>query len=233
MGRKKMGKNDGMLFDFQTPRRLSFWMRNTYLPLDIAFIDKNGKITEIKEMVPMSTKPVVSSESCKYALEVNRGWFDNNNVTIGGVIGGVGIDGTRKNERLAQMNLPPVTDEGYEQGDLGTIPQGAQHQEQQPDIYPDVMLNMSHKEILENAQSRGNDLIIMYVKKDGYSLPPKKISPPFLFEDGADGESESVVKAWDNQDAEWKSFLVDNIIDLQVIEDVEQKQENPVEKKGN
>jgi len=213
-----MGKNMGMLFDFPSSRRLSFWMHNTYLPLEIAFIDEGGKITEIKEMIPMSTRPVVSSSDCKYALEVNRGWFDNNNVSAGCSVGGVGINLGQKTHKVAQMTpqIPQEQPLVYQDPNTPIPPLQDNQQEYQQPSSPDVLLNRSHKEILEDAQLKGQDLIIMYVKKDGYSLPPKSISPPFLFETSEDGEIDAVVKAWDNQDASWKSFLLDNIIDIQV-----------------
>ena len=81
MGRKKLANNHGMLFDFPHQTRLSFYMRNTYIPLDIAFINEDGVVTEIRSMIPLNTNPIVSKEKCKYALEVNKGWFVKNNVT--------------------------------------------------------------------------------------------------------------------------------------------------------
>lgn len=228
MGRKRLGKNQGMLFDFSSSQKLSFWMRNTYVPLDIAFIDNEGVIQEIKEMIPLSTRPVTSNNQCRYALEVNRGWFDNNNIRAGASVAGVGIQLNQDNCRTAQMT-PQVPEEEFpvEPGldESEALPQEAP---QQDPISPDVVLDKTRKEILEEADAQGKDLIIMYVTKEGFSLPPKIISPPFTFEESAEGESSAVVKGWDNQDASWKSFLIDNIIDLQEKEPPEENQENVI-----
>ena len=86
MYRKHLAENAGMLFCFGSEGHYSFWMQNTYIPLDIAFLDKFGKVLEIKPLYPLSTRSVQSSHSCKYALEVNRGWFDDNGVRVGTVL---------------------------------------------------------------------------------------------------------------------------------------------------
>ena len=83
MYRKYLGENQGMLFSFSSEHNYSFWMKDTYIPLDIAFIDRTGKIVDIKELFPLSTRAVTSSYPCKYALEVNRGWFDDNHLRVG------------------------------------------------------------------------------------------------------------------------------------------------------
>ena len=65
-----------MLFIFEQPRKASFWMRNTKIPLSIAYIDSAGKILEIKSMNPLDETVVPSSsDQVAYALEVNQGWF--------------------------------------------------------------------------------------------------------------------------------------------------------------
>lgn len=83
MFRKHLGENEGMLFVFEKEKILSFWMKDTYIPLSIAFIDKNGVIVNIFDMKPFSLKPVVSTLKCKYALEVNRGFFRRCGVEVG------------------------------------------------------------------------------------------------------------------------------------------------------
>ena len=80
---KTMPCNHGMLFEFPKEQILSFWMKNTTLPLSIAFIDKNHKIVEIKEMEPLSEESIKSSVPAKWALETNKGWFLRNNIKIG------------------------------------------------------------------------------------------------------------------------------------------------------
>jgi len=73
----------GMLFSFKTPRVLSFWMKNTYLPLDIAFIDKDQRIVKIQGMVPLSLKSVSSGSPCLMALEVPMGMFKSMGIDVG------------------------------------------------------------------------------------------------------------------------------------------------------
>jgi len=83
MFRKSLGKNSGMLFSFPHEDYYSFWMQHTYVPLDIAFIDKHGTVVDIKQMMPLSTRSVSPKLPCKYALEVNRDWFADNEVDVG------------------------------------------------------------------------------------------------------------------------------------------------------
>ncbi len=82
MHRKEMSEDQGMLFKFPTVVEASFWGKNTYIPLDIAFI-QNGTITGIKKIVPLSTRAIRSDGVCDMALEVNAGFFNDNNIKIG------------------------------------------------------------------------------------------------------------------------------------------------------
>jgi len=208
MGRKTMANNHGMLFRFPHQRRLSFWMQNTYLPLQIAFLDDNGKILQIEEMVPMSTRAVQSRYECRYALEVNKGWFDNNNVSVGTVIGGHGFKSfTKEAQTTEELDLEEY---GLENGGVYDLPV-----EEAPPPEPNVQLFKSMKDIIEDAFVNGKKLIIVYQKKDGYILPPKTISDPHYFDTDEHGNYEAICKAWDEQDVQWKSFLIKNIIDIQ------------------
>jgi uncharacterized protein len=85
MYRKALGENRGMLFVFSKEQPLSFWMKNTYIPLSVAYIDSKGRITDILDMKPLDDKPphYVSSEPVQYALEVNKGFFDKRGVRVG------------------------------------------------------------------------------------------------------------------------------------------------------
>jgi len=90
MFRKNMPDNHGMLFFLKTPRRAGFWMKNTLIPLSIAYIDESGKILEIYRMTPHDTTPVTSSSfRVKYALEMNQGWFQKNGVQPGELVKGI------------------------------------------------------------------------------------------------------------------------------------------------
>ncbi len=76
--------DEGMLFVFERERILSFWMKNTPLPLSVAFIDRAGRILEIKQMQPMDEETVHrSSGPALYALEMNAGWFQKHGVRVG------------------------------------------------------------------------------------------------------------------------------------------------------
>lgn len=75
MYRKNLRKNRGMLFVYEQDRKLSFWMKDTKVPLSIAYITKDGTIKEIYQMEPYSLRSVESSHYVRYALEVPRGTF--------------------------------------------------------------------------------------------------------------------------------------------------------------
>jgi uncharacterized membrane protein (UPF0127 family) len=83
MFRKNLPDGEGMLFIFERDEPLSFWMKNTLIPLSIAFIASNGRIIEIKNMQPHDLSSVKSSRSVRYALEVPQGWFDRAGVRPG------------------------------------------------------------------------------------------------------------------------------------------------------
>lgn len=204
MNRKHLPNNHGMLFKFHNPSFASFWMKDTYIPLDIAFLDDKGKILQIESMTPLSTRAIYSNYSCKYALEVNHGWFDKNGIKVGSRIDGEGISSYKK---TAQMT-PPANN-------IPVPPNAQPNQPPAPQAAPDVMLNKTYKERLEDAGIKGKKLLIIYQTKAGKTLPPKLISPPFIFEKDEDGHHNSVVKAWDEQTGGWKSFLVDNILSLE------------------
>lgn len=75
MHRKRLPPDRGMLFIFQEEAVRFFWMKDTPIPLDVAFLDSSGKILAIKTMKPFSLEAVSSEKACRYALEVNAGFF--------------------------------------------------------------------------------------------------------------------------------------------------------------
>ena len=90
MFRDSLPDDHGMLFVFEKPETASFWMRNTKIPLSIAYIDSTGKILEIKTLKPLDETPVASTSSdVAFALEVNEGWFIRNGVSTGAKINGI------------------------------------------------------------------------------------------------------------------------------------------------
>lgn len=86
MNRESLPEDRGMLFVYPEERRLSFWMRNTAIALDIAFIDRSGRIVDIQEMEPYDEETIASREPAMYALEMNRGWFEAHGVTPGDAV---------------------------------------------------------------------------------------------------------------------------------------------------
>ena len=83
MFRESLDEDCGMLFVFEESSEKSFHMNHTQIPLDIAFINASGIVESIKELQPLNPVPVYSDAEVLYALEVNRGWFTENNVNIG------------------------------------------------------------------------------------------------------------------------------------------------------
>ena len=86
MFRKKLPDGEGMLFIYERDEVMSFWMKNTLVPLSIAFITSDGRITDIKDMYPHDENSVHSSRSVRYALEVPQGWFSRAGVQSGDVV---------------------------------------------------------------------------------------------------------------------------------------------------
>lgn len=84
MFRRILAENEGMLFIFDDNERRSFWMRNTYIPLSIAYISSRGVINEIYHMKPLDDSVIYSSKKpARYALEMKQGWFRRNNIATG------------------------------------------------------------------------------------------------------------------------------------------------------
>lgn len=83
MFRKSMPDNTGMLFKFNKPKVLSFWMANTYIPLDIAYLDSDMTVKHIDHMAPLSTRTSYSVLPCQYALEVPAGDLQKHGISIG------------------------------------------------------------------------------------------------------------------------------------------------------
>ena len=83
MFRKKIPDGTGMLFIFEEDDVRHFWMKNTPTALSIAYIDRNGIIRDILDMVPYSTDAVSSTTSVRYALEVPKGWFLKQHIKAG------------------------------------------------------------------------------------------------------------------------------------------------------
>ena len=193
MGRKHLPKNAGMLFDFGSDQPLAFWMKNTYIPLQIAFIDSKGVIAKVSSMAPLSTRSVRSDRSCRYALEVNEGWFDENNVRVGATVTVPGMDEEPK-------------------GNLAEGGAEVDGEAQKPS--PAVVVEQSFKDILSAASEYGVPVVVKGSTKDGYELPAKLMVPPFVFGDTAEGDVNGLVTAWSASEAHPTSFVVDLISEI-------------------
>ena len=90
MYRDSLSEDEGMLFVFFSPEKLSFWMKDTKIPLSIAFIDADGVISEIADMQPNDLTPITSKAKVSYALETNQGWFKEHKIKAGDIIPGLG-----------------------------------------------------------------------------------------------------------------------------------------------
>jgi uncharacterized membrane protein (UPF0127 family) len=89
MYRKSLADGEGMLFVFDRDQKLSFYMRNTLIPLSIAFISSDGRITEIRDMQPLDETSIVSVRSVRYALEAPQGWFTREGIEPGDTVKGI------------------------------------------------------------------------------------------------------------------------------------------------
>jgi uncharacterized protein len=89
MYRNSMPANHGMLFVFPDVERQCFWMKNTLIPLSIAFLDDHGAIVNIADMQPQTEDNHCSERPARYALEMNQGWFAAKNIRPGFKISGV------------------------------------------------------------------------------------------------------------------------------------------------
>jgi len=83
MFRSHLHPDSGMIFVFRKPQKLSFWGVNTLVPLDIAFVKDDGKISKISTIHPLSDRSVVSNEDCTIAIEANLGYFGERRINIG------------------------------------------------------------------------------------------------------------------------------------------------------
>jgi uncharacterized membrane protein (UPF0127 family) len=89
MYRFSLQPDHGMLFVFEQPQPLGFWMRNTYVPLSIAFIDATGNILNIEDMAPLDESAHRSRGRALYALEMRQGWFAQKGIAAGQRVVGI------------------------------------------------------------------------------------------------------------------------------------------------
>ena len=86
MFRKELPEDFGMIFAWDSKKIQCMWMRNTFVPLSVAYIDNTGEIIDIYDMVPLSKTSVCSKKPALYALEVNQGWFKKKDINVGDIL---------------------------------------------------------------------------------------------------------------------------------------------------
>ncbi len=89
MHRREMSPQRGMLFAFPEDARHCMWMRNTLIPLSVAFLDEAGRILNVEDMVPQTEDSHCAAGPARFALEMNRGWFAQRGLGPGAKIRGV------------------------------------------------------------------------------------------------------------------------------------------------
>jgi uncharacterized membrane protein (UPF0127 family) len=89
MQRRSMPANQGMLFVFTQPQRHCMWMKNTLLPLSVAFLDDEGRILNVEDMQPQTEDNHCAARPARFALEMNLGWFRQKGIRPGQKIDGV------------------------------------------------------------------------------------------------------------------------------------------------
>jgi len=89
MFRKSLGPNEGMLFVFDETTTHCMWMKNTYVPLSVAFLDERARVINIADMTPHSEESHCATRPARYALEMERGWFAARGIGSGFTIRGI------------------------------------------------------------------------------------------------------------------------------------------------
>lgn len=89
MHRKALARNAGMVFVFDEDAVHCMWMKNTLIPLSVAFLDRSGEIINIADMQPHSERPHCAARPARYALEMNRGWFAERGIGPGARVRGL------------------------------------------------------------------------------------------------------------------------------------------------
>ena len=89
MFRNSLSENQGMAFVYEAEDRHAMWMKNTLIPLSVAFIDRNGRIINIEDMEPQSEDTHMAAAPAAYSLEMNLGWFKKRGIKKGDLVQGL------------------------------------------------------------------------------------------------------------------------------------------------
>ena len=107
MNRTSMGEHRGMLFYYDPPKQMSFWMRNTKIPLDIGFFTADGILREVYSMYPMDERSVKSRrDDLLIALEMNQGWYAKNDIRVGDTLDLVELKKALQSRGVANRIIP-------------------------------------------------------------------------------------------------------------------------------
>ena len=201
MFRERLASNSGMLFQFPSPRRLSFWMKDTKIPLNLAYLDKDRRIAEIHELHPMSLRSVPGSREYAAALEVNRGWFER-----------VGADvGTRL--VLAQEAVPGP---GEPQPPPPPAQPPAAQQGQRP--APEVAMIMAIRDVVPLANKFKLSIVFDYEYPEGnvnsYVLIPLQ---EYIIKPGRT-RGDLLCGPCVHSDGEFRNFVIEDIVDYELHE---------------
>lgn len=233
MFRKSMPDEEGMMFVFDRTDNLRFWGANTYIPLDIAFVNKNGEISEIKNIKPLSDKPVISQEKCNIAIEANMGFFEKNKIYEGqkinlenignksGLVTFAQAEDPMTEEELRTINIEDLDsiledsfDETEELGDIEL--EKPPLEEQQPQVPLDETVTDEDYPVFETNQealnwATGNNEIvrIWYRTKGGRDIK-RDIEPHGQFMAHTTGNN--IVVSFDKTIGEIRAFIVNNIL---------------------
>lgn len=91
MNRRQLADDQGMLFIFESTSPQAMWMKNTYIPLSVAFVDAQGRIVNIEDMEPHTEDAHASVAPVLYAIEMNKGWFARNGIRAGDKVEGLKV----------------------------------------------------------------------------------------------------------------------------------------------
>jgi len=116
MRRLSLEENCGMIFVFNDTKNRSFWMKETYLPLSIAYLTESGTIINIEKMTPLDLSSIQSHSPARYALEMNEGWFEKRGIYAGDTIilpDHLLEEGYRMNESLLRSLIRNILAENF------------------------------------------------------------------------------------------------------------------------
>lgn len=190
MFRDSLDDDNGMMFKFDRPQKLKFWNLNTFIPLDIAFVNKDNVITQISHIHPMSPKDscnpqtVTSKNHCPIAIEANAGFFAKNNIDVGYriEINDLNIAGTP----VAQLRFKPNIKTSQQLVDKPdeTDPHNSNLQELQQHIDIDESTSENLIQLQESANEYRDGLPVLDVDElasfleDSYDEDEQGYEPP-------------------------------------------------------